>query len=210
MYRFVIACSRAYFSLFFRYRVYGIQNPYKRGAIIAPNHTSFFDPPIVSAAWPQEVHFLASDYLFRIPLFGALIKSLNSHSVARGNADLGAIKTVCELLGNGNKVIIFPEGRRSSDGKIAAIKPGIGLIVAKAKCAVIPTYVYGMYEAWSRNSKFPRLWGKAAVVFGTPILYEEFAQLDKKNAQQAVVARVEVALHALEKWYLDGAKGAPP
>lgn len=209
-YRFVITCARTFFKLLFRNKVYRAGPLYKKAAIIAPNHTSFFDPPVVSASWPEDVHFLASDYLFKVPILKTMISNLNAHSVTRGSADLAAIRTVCSILDKGNKVIIFPEGSRSRDGKIGPIKPGIGLIVTKSKCAVIPTYVHGTFDAWGKHRKFPKLWGRTAVVFGTPILYEEFEGMDRKEAQQAIISRVDSSLHALEKWFLGGARGSPP
>lgn len=198
------------FKTLFRNKVYRAVAVYPEGAIIAPNHSSFFDPPIIAGTWDGEVHFLASEYLFKAPVFGRMIRSLNSHPVNRGQSDLNSIKTVCKLLLEGKRVVVFPEGTRSFDGKIAPVKQGVALIAAKTKAAIIPTYIYGTYNAWNRHRKLPNVWGKTAVVYGKPILWEQFAALDRKEAQKVITEKLQDKLHELEKWYLDGAKGEVP
>jgi 1-acyl-sn-glycerol-3-phosphate acyltransferase len=209
-YRACRATARTVFKVLYRTKVYGLEHLYQKGAIIAPNHASFYDPPIVSTSWPNEVHFLASDYLFKVPVLGKMIEALNSHPVHRGAADLTSIKKICALLQTGAQVIIFPEGQRSLDGLINPLKQGIGLIAIKSNAAIIPTYVHGTFEIWPPGKKIPKLWGKTAVVFGSPILIEDLPKEDKKEAQRLVVEKLERALHDLKKWYKDGAKGTPP
>lgn len=209
-YPFVIALAKGYYKLFYRYKVYGKEHFYEGGAVIAANHTSFLDPPLLAISWPQEVHFLATDYLFKVPLLGKLITILNSHPVHRGAADLNSIRKICDLLKNGAKVIVFPEGRRSKEGSFAHLKPGIGLIVLKSEAAIIPAYIHGTFEAWPSGKRFPKLFGKTIVVFGSPILPSNFHIEDKKGFQQAIVDKLEHSIRALKKWYDDGAKGIPP
>lgn len=202
--------AKCIFKLFYSTKIYGLEHTYKKGAIIAPNHASFFDPPIVSTSWPHEVHFLASDYLFKAPVLGSLIKALNSHPVHRGAADLTSIKLICSLLQNGAQVIIFPEGQRCHDGVMAPLKQGIGLIAVKSNAAIIPTYVHGTFQIWPPGKKYPKLWGKTAVVFGSPILIEELNCEDKKELQKAIIEKLSQSLHSLKQWYESGAKGTPP
>jgi 1-acyl-sn-glycerol-3-phosphate acyltransferase len=209
-YRFCRFTAKCVFKILYRTKIYGLEHTYDKGAIIAPNHASFFDPPIVSTSWPNEVHFLASDYLFKAPVLGPVITALNSHPVHRGAADLKSIKTICALLQNGAQVIIFPEGQRCHDGAIAPLKQGVGLIAVKSKAAIIPTYVHGTFQIWPPGKKFPKLWGKLAVVFGSPILIESFASEDKKELQRLVIEKLAHSLNDLKDWYEKGAKGVPP
>lgn len=202
--------SKIIFLLFYRTKAYGNKSPYKGGALLAANHASFLDPPIVSAFWKQEVHFLASEYLFKIPLFSSLIRYLNSHPVQRGQADIHSIKTICQLLREGKKVVIFPEGTRSFDGKLQPIKSGAALMASKAQAAIIPIYIHGTHAIWGRKRKFPKLWGKAAIVFSKPILWQEFAHLERKEAQQALTHKLQQKLQELEAWYKAGAQGPIP
>ncbi len=152
------------FKIFYRNKIYGLSNFHAGPALIAANHTSFLDPPIVSVSSPQEVHFLARKTLFKNPMFAWLIRNLNSHPVSGRAEDVAVFKTIVSLLKENKKVIIFPEGKRSIDGKIGEIKPGISLLIARTGAAIIPTYVHGTYDIWSRKHILPKLWGKTAVI----------------------------------------------
>jgi 1-acyl-sn-glycerol-3-phosphate acyltransferase len=198
------------FRVLYRHKIYGLSHFYPGPALIAANHTSFLDPPIVSVSAPQEVHFLARKTLFNNPIFGALIRKLNSHPVSGKAEDVTVFKTIVALLKEKKKVIIFPEGKRSLDGKIGEIKPGIALLLARTEAAIIPAYIQGTYEIWGRKRAFPKLIGKTAIVFGSPIFYKPVAGIDRKNAQKDVTQKLEEALHNLKDWYEAGAKGTPP
>lgn len=208
-YFFVINLTRFIFKVFYRMRVYGLEHYCKGGAILAPNHVSYFDPPIVAAASPENIHFLARETLFR-SWFGKMITALNAHPVQGHANNLKAIKTICGLLQKGYKVILFPEGTRSKDNMLGEIKPGIGMLVSRSETAIIPVYVHGTYKIWPRTRKFPRLFGKTAVVFGSPICWEDYADMDKKEAQEHIAQRLTTALEELRKWYEGGAEGNPP
>lgn len=198
------------FKLLYRNKVYGLSHFHPGPALIAANHTSFLDPPIVSVSAPQEVHFLARKTLFTSPLFGSIIRNLNSHPVSGRAEDVTVFKTIVSLLKENKKVIIFPEGKRSLDGRIGEIKPGISLLLARTEAAIIPTYVHGTYEIWSRKRMLPRFKGKTAVVFGSPIFYKHSADKDRKKMQEELTRRLHDALVDLKKWYEAGAKGCPP
>ncbi len=198
------------FKIFYRNKIYGLSHFYPGPALIAANHTSFLDPPIVSISSPQEVHFLARKTLFTNPLFGGLIRSLNSHPVSGQAEDVGVFKTIVDLLKDKKKVIIFPEGKRSFDGTVGEIKPGIALLLARTDAALIPTYIHGAFGIWGRKRILPKLFGRTAVVFGSPIFYIHAHGKDKKQAQKAVTDQLQKALCNLKEWYESGAKGTPP
>lgn len=197
-------------KILYRYKVYGLKNAYPQSALIAANHASFFDPPFVGLAWPGEIHFLARDTLFNAPLLGQILPSVNAHPIKRGNIDPQAIKTMVSLLKSDRKVLIFPEGSRSCDGSLLPIKTGVGLIARLAECAIIPVYIAGTYSVWGRQNKFPKPWGKIACVIGSPILWQEFVGLDKKQIDLAISAKLSSALQNLRDWYESGALGTPP
>lgn len=198
------------FRVCYRNKIYGLAHFHAGPALIAANHTSFLDPPIVSVCAPQEVHFLARKSLFKNKIFAALIRNLNAHPVSGKTEDVAVFKTIVSLLKENKKVVIFPEGKRSLDGKISELKPGIALLLARTEAAIIPTYVHGTYEIWSRKHVLPKLFGKTAVVFGTPIFYKHKEGVDRKQLQQNLTAELHKALVDLQAWYLDGAKGCPP
>jgi 1-acyl-sn-glycerol-3-phosphate acyltransferase len=208
-YRITLFSAWLFVKIFYRHRVYGLEHFYPRGAIIAANHTSFLDPPLVSVSWPEEVHFLARDTLFK-GWFGKMIRAVNAHPVSGEASDIGVFKTISQLLNEGEKIIIFPEGKRSFDGELGPIKPGIGMLISRTRSAIIPAYVSGAYKIWSRHRKLPKLWGKTICVFGTPIQWHEFSHLEKKEAQEAIANKLTESLLGLKKWLEDGAKGLPP
>jgi 1-acyl-sn-glycerol-3-phosphate acyltransferase len=211
LYRLILFLTWCFFKLVYRHRVYGLEHFYDGSAIIAGNHASFFDPPILAISWPEEVHFLAREGLFKNPLFGGLIRKLNAHPVSGDAGDIAVFKTVCRLLEEGRKVILFPEGTRCfTDALDVPLKPGIAVLVSRARSAVVPAYIHGTYQIWGRKRSFPKLWGKTACVFGSPLKWSDFAHLDKKEGQRMLLDQLAIRMNALRTWYLAGAKGTPP
>lgn len=208
-YRFILFLAWCFFKIFYRLKIYGTEHYTHKAAIIAPNHTSYFDPPIAAVSWPDEVHFLAKEELFK-GLFGSFIRALNAHPVSGDVGDISVFKTILQLLKEGRQIVLFPEGRRM-DGEFGIIKPGIGMLLMRSQAAIIPTYIHGAYEIWNRGQKFPKLFGKKLVcVFGTPIIWESFAHLEKRESQEEIARRLSEALVELKSWYTSGAKGIPP
>ncbi len=154
------------FRLIFRIKISGIENIPENGAvIIASNHLSLWDPPIVGYAVPRPVNFMAKEELFTIPLFGLLIRRLKAFPVKRGSADRTAIRHAINILESGQVVGLFPEGTRSKKGSLGEFEPGIGLIAFKANAVVIPTAIINSNKIFSSDKFLPQL----KVVFGNPI-----------------------------------------
>lgn len=207
-YSFVYWAARIFFKCFFRLKIYGIEHFRSGPAIIAANHASFYDPPVLSISCPEEVHFLAKQSLFKIPLLGRMIRTLNSHPVKKGASDIAVFRQMVELLSVGNKLILFPEGERSFDGQLLPLQRGLAFIVQKAECRVIPAYISGSFKAWPRGRKLPKLFGKMTVVFGSPIEYKDLE--DRKKTQARITEKTERAIRRLKEWLERGAKGVPP
>lgn len=207
-YSFVYWLARIFFKCCFRLRIYGLEHFRPGAAIIAANHTSFYDPPVLSISCPEEVHFLARNSLFHAPLFGSLIRLLNSHPVARDASDMQTFKMLIDLLEKGNKLILFPEGKRSLDGELVPFERGLAFLVQKARCRILPAYISGAHKAWPPGKKVPKFFGKITVVFGSPIEWEE--EFSKKTAQAQILARTEQAIRDLKEWLQAGAVGIPP
>lgn len=117
--------------------------PATGGLIIAANHGSFWDPPVLGATLARELHYLTGAEFFNVPGFGALIRSLNAVPIRRGVADLSGLERVRGLLVAGGAVLVFPEGGRKKDGRLHAARPGLGLLVSRARVPVVPVYVSG-------------------------------------------------------------------
>lgn len=210
MYLFTTTMIYLLVRLFYGHKIFGKSHVRKGAAIIAPNHTSFLDPPLVGGSMPGSLAYLARSTLFDIPFLGFLIRHLNAYPISRNSSAVGAFKLVSKLLGEGQKVLIFPEGKRSSDGNLLAFQGGLANLALRSGCPVIPVYIHGAYEIWNTQQKYPKLWGKTACVFGSPISCEPFQHLPKKEAQEALTQKIKEAIENLRNWYLQGAKGEPP
>lgn len=209
-YFFVCWITRIYFKLFFRLKIYGLEHFRPGAAIIAANHASNFDPPVVSISCPEEVHFLAKDSLFRKPILGFLIKHLNSHPITREAADAHTFRLIISLLQKGQKIILFPEGKRTPDGELQPIERGLPFLAIKARCSIQPVYLQGTFDAWPKGRAFPKLFGKITCVFGSSIEWNEFEGLEKKEAEKKIIERMGKTLRALKDWLENAAQGSPP
>jgi 1-acyl-sn-glycerol-3-phosphate acyltransferase len=165
------------FTLFFGIRFYGRENiPRNGGVLLLCNHQSFLDPLLCGAGADRQLCYVARDTLFKNPAFKWLIESVNASAIKRDTADIAAMKMLIEKLKAGNGVVLFPEGTRTNDGKIADIKPGFGLLSRRANVPVIPVLIDGAFECWPRTKKIfsPR---RINVVYGEPISPEKIKSL---------------------------------
>ena len=116
------------------------------GLIVASNHISFWDPPLVGTAVMRELHFLAKEELFRVPVLGPLIRSFNSIPIRRGVADLSGLTKAMEVLRAGRALLMFPEGTRARDGELKAARPGVGMLAVATDARIVPAYISGSNE----------------------------------------------------------------
>jgi 1-acyl-sn-glycerol-3-phosphate acyltransferase len=157
--------SKAIAKTFFHYRVIGAENMIEEGpCIIAANHCSYLDPPLVGVACQRAIHYLARKSLLDIPVLGPILPQLNVIPVDQKNADRSALMGAIRVVRNGGAVLIFPEGSRSPDGKLQPAQPGIGMIVAKTGAPVVPVRVFGSFEAFPRGRVTPRRVSITAIV----------------------------------------------
>jgi len=171
--------SKAIAKTFFSYRVIGAENMIEEGpCIIAANHCSFFDPPLVGVACKRAIHYLARKSLLEWPILGPIFPELNVIPVDRKNADRSALMGAIRVVRGGGAVLIFPEGTRSPDGQLQPAQPGIGMIVAKTGAPVVPARISGSYEVFSRERLLPKK-GKVSVEIGHPL---SFGNLDAAAA----------------------------
>ncbi len=210
LYKLILFFVFWFFKLVYRNKIYGADHFYSGPAILAANHTSFYDPPLLAVSTPYEVHFLARKTLFTPFLFGGLIRRLNAHPVSGRAQDVTVFKTVVRLMKEGKKMIIFPEGTRSRNGHLQAIKPGVALLVARTGAAVIPVYLHGTFAIWPEHQKFPKLWGKTACVFGSPLHFSIDSSQDVRLQQAEISERIRSSIAELKDWYDRGAEGVPP
>jgi len=168
------SCFRFIYRFYFRWRVFHPERvPVNGPVILAANHMSYLDPPLVGAGLPRDINYLARESLFRYPGMGVLLRSWNSVPVDRDGGGAAGLKAILDRLLNGGGIILFPEGTRSSDGRLQPARSGIGLTVIKSTAPVVPVRVFGTYEAYGRHVKIPRP-KPIAVKYGVPM---DFAEL---------------------------------
>ena len=150
------------------------QIPASGGLIVASNHISFWDPPLVGTAAVRELHFLAKEELFRTPLLGPLVRAYNAIPIRRATADVSGLHRAMDVLRAGRALIIFPEGTRARDGEQRAARPGVGMLAVATGAWVVPACISG--------SDAPRKWmfrqAKLRVWFGAPRTWRELAGSD--------------------------------
>jgi 1-acyl-sn-glycerol-3-phosphate acyltransferase len=196
---------RTLYATYFRWRVFGAENvPLTGGVIIASNHGSFLDPPLVGSGLKRDINYLARESLFRFPGIGALLRSWNAVPVDRDGGGAKGLKIILDRLLNGAGIILFPEGTRTKDGKLQPARSGIGLTVIKSTAPVVPVRVFGTFEAYGRNHRFPRP-HRVIVKYGKPldfaVLRAEAKSCDKarlKEIYQQVADEIMAAIARLE------------
>lgn len=165
---------RALFRLYFRWHIADADRVPPTGPVIlAANHVSFLDPPMVGTAVTRTINYLARESLFRFPVFGAYLRALNTVPVDRDGQGAKGLKMILDRLNRGGGIILFPEGTRSRDGQLQRARSGIGLTVIKSDAPVVPIRLFGTFEAWNRRQLFPRP-RKIAICFGEPVDFAEY------------------------------------
>jgi cytidylate kinase len=203
LYYFVLIFTWIFFKVFFRLQVKGRENLKHGGGIVASNHTSFFDPPLIAVAVWTQVHFLARESLFKVPVLKNIIRILNAHPLKGGMGDVSVIKMVQRLIQKQQKIIMFPEGTRSHDGTLLPLKRGVANIIVRTCSTVYPAYIHGAHSVWSRGMKLPRLFKKITVVFGEPIYGAKYALMDRKQAQEHLTKDLETAILSLQNHFIN-------
>lgn len=162
-----LSTVKAILKTFYRFQVTGREKiPTSGGVIIAANHMSYFDPPVMAAALPRRLTFLAKQELFRFAPFGQYITALGAFPIDRSRGDTAAIRHAVKLLAAGKAVLVFPEGGRNLDGN-AEVKNGVALLARLAGVPVVPAAIIGT-EATKRFQPI-------RVAFGDPISFDREA-----------------------------------
>lgn len=141
--------------------------------IIAPNHMSYLDPPIIACSQRRAVAFMAKEELFRKPFLGWLIRSLDAFPLKRGAGDMDAIRLATSVLKEGKALLIFPEGTRGNGEELGPISGGVASLAVSTGAKILPVGIAGTQKVWPKGvSKIRR--GKMTVVFGDPFGADDF------------------------------------
>jgi 1-acyl-sn-glycerol-3-phosphate acyltransferase len=163
---------RCLFATYFRWRVFHPERvPLQGPVILASNHATFLDPPLIGSGVKRDINYMARKSLFRYPGVGWILRSVNAVPVDRDGGGAAGLKAILDRLRAGGGIVLFPEGTRTKDGRLQPARSGIGLIVAKSNAPVVPVRVFGTFDAkWKRIRLLrpPRL----AVKYGKPLQFE--------------------------------------
>lgn len=198
LYWMIVGVLKFFFKLFYRFKVVGRSHLRPGGGLIVANHVSFLDPPAIACSVKEQIHFLARKSLFK-GFFAWMFPRFNVHPVDPELSNLQVLKEICQLIKEGKKVLIFPEGTRSSDGTLQQLQQGVALILSRTKTAFFPAYVHGMHSIWQRDKKLPKLLGKLTVSFGPAIEWDSLPGKTPKEKQQEAMSRLKGCLQHLEK-----------
>jgi 1-acyl-sn-glycerol-3-phosphate acyltransferase len=171
--------------------------PATGGGLVLSNHQSNLDPVIIGLACDRRLNYVARQTLFRFPPLRWLINSLDAIPIDRDGTGLGGLKETLKRLKRGEMVLLFPEGTRTPDGQVQAMKPGFCAIARRAAVPLVPVALDGAYDAWPRQRAFPRR-AVIHVQYGTPITLREIALWSDEQLVAEVERRIRDC-HALAR-----------
>jgi 1-acyl-sn-glycerol-3-phosphate acyltransferase len=167
---------RAFYRTILKGDVQGLNNVPTSGPIIlASNHASHLDPPLLGCSVFRIVTYFARKTLWKPGLGATWMTAVGAIPIDRdGASDIKAMKSTLRALKNGGVLTLFPEGTRSPDGSLQTAKPGIGLIAAKSQAAVVPCRIFNAHKALSKASKLPNFDIAIHIVYGKPLHPEDY------------------------------------
>jgi len=172
------------FKILFWFKVNGRENiPRKGGFIIASNHVSFADPPLIGVAAGRSLRYMARHDLFKNRFCAWVLRQWHVFPVKRDSADLAALKTALQVLKNNEGLLLFPEGARQASGEFSKPQPGVGFIARKSNVPIIPVFISGTEKALPPGEKNPRM-VHVTVTFGRAI------KIDKNMPYEAIAQAI--------------------
>ena len=166
LYRLVKSILAPLMQIWLRIDVIGLENiPNTGSVVLASNHVSLLDPPLIGSLVDRKVHFMAKDELFKNSITNYVFTKLGAFPVKRGCADRNAIKKALDILAENKILAIFPEGTRSKNGSLSPLEAGAMMIAVKSKSTVVPVAIKG-----PEKLSFTNLFPKVKIIFGKPLM----------------------------------------
>ena len=176
-----------------RFKIEGLDHVPRTGPlIVACNHISFWDPPLVGSNFPRPLHFLAKAELFQNKVFGAMLRGYNSIPLQRGAQARSGLRGGEEALNRGGALLIFPEGTRNKSGAMLPPRAGIGRLAAVTRAPVLPVRITGSNNIRRSIARLELVW----IRFGSP-LCPPAKMAGDREAEHAFACRVMDAIAAL-------------
>ncbi len=192
-YRFGSGFVAWFAKVFLRFRIEGLEHvPPKGPLIVACNHISFWDPPLLGSNFTRVMHFVAKQELFENKVFGAMLRGYNCIPIQRGPQGRAGLRGAAEVLGRGGAVLIFPEGTRNKSGKTLPPKAGIAHLAASTRAPVLPARISGSNQI--RRSMLRQV--QIRLTFGSPLMPPVGAE-GRREDSRAYAQRVMDAIESL-------------
>lgn len=217
-YAFGRAVIGAMARIIYRPRIEGRDNVPLDGLVIfASNHQSFIDSIAIPVAAPRPVHFLAkSSYFEGTGFTGAVMRaffqSIGAIPVRRGagQAALDALDQQRLLLGEDLAVALYPEGTRSTDGRLYKGRTGVAFLALQTGAPVVPVGLIGTDKALPKGAKLPSMRERITVRFGEPLDVSVHGAANSGKARRLATDQIMAAIHDLSEQELAGVYNEPP
>jgi 1-acyl-sn-glycerol-3-phosphate acyltransferase len=148
------AVFRLIFHILARVKVTGKRNiPYGKPYVVAMNHISIYDPPLIAAFWPEVLEIIGASDVFTKPGQGQLLKLYGVIPVHRGEYDRALLQRIVSIIKAGYPLLIAPEGGRSHVPGMRRAYPGIAYIVEETGVPVVPVGLVGTTEDFWQRAK---------------------------------------------------------
>ncbi len=145
---------RAIFRVLGRVTITGKENiPYDKAYIVAMNHVSIYDPPLVGAFWPEQLEIIGASDVFDKPGQGQVLKAYGVIPVHRGDYDRVLFTKIISVIKAGFPLLIAPEGGRSHVTGMRRAMPGIAYIIEQTRVPVVPLGIVGTTEDFWQRAK---------------------------------------------------------
>lgn len=163
--------------------------------ILAPNHRAYLDPPYLSLVTTRQLHLMAKDSLFRVPVFGAYIKAMGAFPVKRGAADRGALKQAMAELKAGRVMGIFPEGTRAEPGTLLPGEKGFALVAKQTGVPIVPIALEGTDRVLPKHGGLHR--ARVTATIGKPMTAAEMLAAFPDPTKDALTIISEATMRAI-------------
>jgi long-chain acyl-CoA synthetase len=154
--------NRALMRACFRVQVQGREHLPAHGSyVVAPNHVSYLDPFVLAAALDharlRKLCWAAwTGTAFQNPLTRAVSRLARAVPIDPDRAVISSLALAAAVLKRGDSLVWFPEGARSADGTLQALRPGLGILLEHHAAVVVPAHIQGAHEAWPPRAALPR------------------------------------------------------
>lgn len=184
-YRFCAFSVRQLVRFSFGLIVRGVEKVPESGkAIIAANHQSYLDPPILGACLRREAYYLAKADLFKYPIFSSIIRHLNAVPLKRSEPDFGALREAVKIINSGQPVVVFPEGGLGPTEELRPGGGGVGFLARQTGAEVYPVFIKNTRRVWRRLTRSKPV----ELIFGDAIRFVDVIGEDQDKGRKAYIA----------------------